>query len=346
MATTLARIEAQARKHLKEEPALSTPSAPTVSPQGTTGATAYSYKVVAGHRHGETAASSAGSTATGNATLSSSNFNRITWTAVTGASYYSIYRTVGGATTGLIGIVGEVLQFDDTGLTGGSETAPTVSTAGGQFWSSDELIDIINQGIKDLWGMVVDLNQEHYMTVDITNVSLAANATQLTGVPSDCFRVLSIEPLTTTTTPGMGIVFRPKDDNSFEMQAARSRTALETQAGLVIYYTLTQPGPPIDAPTVLTAPKITSELDLRFAYVPTLAAKTASDNNPIPGESDNALIAWCVAYARAKEREDRSPDPNWLAIYGTEKTNLNVRLTPRQTHEPEVVDDFMGEWGM
>jgi hypothetical protein len=70
-----------------------------------------------------------------------------------------------------------------------------------RFWSSAELIDIINLGIKDLWGAIIDLNQEHFLTVDITNVSLAADGTSLTGVPTDTFRVHLIEPLDTTATP-------------------------------------------------------------------------------------------------------------------------------------------------
>ena len=54
-------------------------------------------------------------------------------------------------------------------------------------------------------------------------------------------------------------------------------------------------------------------------------------------------MAWTVAFARAKEREDRSPDPAWLAIYATEKQNILTRLTPRQTQEPEIVGDMFGE---
>jgi hypothetical protein len=212
------------------------------------------------------------------------------------------------------------------------------------FWSSDELISYINDGIKDLWGGVVDLNQEHYMTVDETNVSFAASATQLTGVPTDCFRVLQIEARDTTTTPGAGIVFRPKDYNSDDFTNARARTAMDPTGGLLLFYQLTQAGPPVDAPVILCAPKVTSAVDVRLVYVPTQAVRTAAQNNPIPGESDNALVAWCVAYARAKEREDRSPDPNWLAVYKTEKTNVLVRCTPRQTQEPDVVEDFMTGW--
>lgn len=211
------------------------------------------------------------------------------------------------------------------------------------FWSSAELIDIINKGIKDLWGAIIDLNQEHFLTVDITNVSLAASTEALTGVPTDVFRVHLIEPRDTTDAGDYKeLLFRPKDYNSREMIAARSLTAQDPTNGSTIYYTLTQAGAPVAAPTVLTAPLVSIAVPLRFVYVPIIAAKTAANDNPIPGESDNALIAWCVAFARAKEREDRSPDPNWLATYATEKQNLLVRMAPRQTQEPEIVEDLFG----
>src|SRR4051812_17641004 len=81
---------------------LSTPSAPAVSVQGAAGGTSYGYKVVARTGGGTTPASTQGSTAIGNATLTGVNFNRLTWAAVTGAVTYDIYRTVGGVTQGLI----------------------------------------------------------------------------------------------------------------------------------------------------------------------------------------------------------------------------------------------------
>lgn len=345
MATLLSALETQVRRHLNELPVLSDPSAPTVTPQGTTGATTYSYKVVAMHRQGQTAASSAGSTTTGNASLSSTDFNRITWTAVAGATAYRVYRTVGGATTGQIGIVGAVTQFDDTGLTADATTAPSVNTAGGRFWSSEELIDILNKGIHDLWGALIDLNEDHHQTVDTTNVSMAADDDVLTGVPTDVFRVLLIEPLDMTASGAHRWVrFTPKPYNSSAFTNARALASQDPSAGLEIYYSVSQAGAPIGAPTIHVAPAVSTTITLRFVYVPTLAAKTASDSNPIAGQSDNALIAWTVAYARAKEREDRSPDPNWIAIYATEKNGLLVRLAPRQTQEPEVVEDFFGSY--
>ncbi len=124
---------------------LSTPSAPTVTPEGTTGGASYSYKIVANDNvSGTTPASGAGSTTTGNATLSSGNYNLITFNPVHGASGgYSVYRTVGGGTQGLIGTVGPsgctsgcvaiatntAYQFSDTGLSA-TGSAPSTNTTG------------------------------------------------------------------------------------------------------------------------------------------------------------------------------------------------------------------------
>ncbi|MFZ6022612.1 MAG: hypothetical protein ACOYT9_04065 [Patescibacteria group bacterium] len=101
---------------------LGTPGAPTVTPQGTTGAATWTYKISAVNATGnETVLSANGSTATGNATLSGTNFNRITWSETPGAAAYRIYRVATGTspnTTGYIGTVdaNSTLQFDDTGI--------------------------------------------------------------------------------------------------------------------------------------------------------------------------------------------------------------------------------------
>lgn len=208
------------------------------------------------------------------------------------------------------------------------------------FWSDAELLEIMQRGVKDLWGALVDLHQDHFMTIDVTNVSYAASATTLTGVPADVHRVLLIEPRDTTSAgTAPSVIFKPKAYNSPEAINARSVPAVDPAAGVAIYYSLKGAGAPVAAPTVLCQPMINTALNLRFVYIPTFDATEleTGDSNPIPGESDSAVIAWTVAMARAKEREDRSPDPNWLAVYATEKTNLQVRATPRQEQEPEVV---------
>ena len=209
------------------------------------------------------------------------------------------------------------------------------------FWTSAELIDLTNLGIKDLWGAIVDLHQEHFLNVNTTTVNLATSADELSGVPADTFRVHLIEPKDTSSTGTYkGVLFVPRDYNSPEFIAARTQSGQDPTQAQIIYYTLTNAGAPVAAPSVLVAPQVTSAMaagTIRFVYVPVLADVAAAGNNPIPGDSDNALIAWCVAFGRAKEREDRSPDPNWLAVYATEKQNLLTRLTPRQEQEPEVV---------
>ncbi len=66
-----------------EGPAIppATLAAPTVAPEGTTGSTVYDYSFAADVL-GTIEASSIGSTSTGNATLSSTNYNLVAWTAV------------------------------------------------------------------------------------------------------------------------------------------------------------------------------------------------------------------------------------------------------------------------
>lgn len=117
--------------------ALPTPTgAPIVNVRGTTGATTWTYTVTAVTPNGETPASPTGTTTTGNATLTGSNFNRIMWPAVPGATSYNIYRTVAGGTPSSTGKIGSFdiysstqQQFDDTGLAG-SGTSPTTNTTG------------------------------------------------------------------------------------------------------------------------------------------------------------------------------------------------------------------------
>jgi hypothetical protein len=204
-----------------------------------------------------------------------------------------------------------------------------------KFWTSAEIVDLCNKGIKDLWGAILDLYQEHYLTVDITNVSLSASTATLSGIPTDVFRVYLIEPKTTAITGSYrNIQFVPRDYNSPDFIAARQLGDCDPTQDNVLFYAISGAGAPVGAPTIHIAPTLTAAIpvgEIRFVYNPIIPDKVASDSNPIPGESDNALIAWIVAYARAKEREDRSPDPNWLAVYATEKQNILTRLTPRQT---------------
>jgi hypothetical protein len=211
------------------------------------------------------------------------------------------------------------------------------------FWDDDELFGYATNGTTDLWKGIIDLHHEHFLTLNATDVSLQSGVNQLSGVPTDTFRVYLIESTTPTTT---GCVFVPRAVNHRDFVAARAQglqAPVTPTRGVIVYYCLTGVGAPNSAPVIRTAPALAAAIPLNFWYVPILGVaqyvlKTAT--NPIPGESDQALIAWIIAYMRGKEREDRSPDPAWLAIYATEKSNLLTSLTPRQEQDAEYVDSI------
>lgn len=208
------------------------------------------------------------------------------------------------------------------------------------FWSDDELFGYAKRGTTDLWEAVIDLHHEHFLTLS-TGVSLPSSVTQLSGVPIDTFRVYLIE----STSPS-GCLFIPRAINNKDFIAARwqgTQAPVSPGNGVLIYYCLTGVGAPNSSPVIITAPAMSSAVALNFWYVPILGVSQyvlATSTNPIPGESDQALIAWIIAYMRAKEREDRSPDPAWLTVYATEKTNLLASLTPRQEAEAEYVESI------
>jgi len=105
------------------------PTGLTVTPTGTAGTTTYGYRVTAISSDNETIACTEVKATTGNATLTAINYNALSWTAVTGASSYAIYRTTGGTTQGLIGTA-TTTTFNDTGLAGDGESVPIEDTTG------------------------------------------------------------------------------------------------------------------------------------------------------------------------------------------------------------------------
>lgn len=207
------------------------------------------------------------------------------------------------------------------------------------FWDDAEILAHLQRGAKDLWRRINDLFQAHFITLDESNVTAEIGTYTLTGVPSDVYRIVAIEPRLlgdASLTPGL--IFMPRDFNSPEFREARARGNVKPQ-NQIVYYQLFTAGAPVAAPTIRIAPALSVAVNLTVLYNQVLvnSAMTLTDDVPIPGEADNALIAWGIAYCRAKEREDRSPDPEWLAVYATEKTNLITQITPRQIQEPEYV---------
>lgn len=212
------------------------------------------------------------------------------------------------------------------------------------FWTDAELIVYANDAFKDLWAAIIDLYQDHIVTIDDTNVTLPASTSLLSGVPTDVFRVVMIQPrILGESSSNPGLVFQPRTlthPDFVQAQAARAVTPRYN----VIYYAVINAGAPVGAPSIKIAPQVTTAVNLSLWYNQVLATKAAGDDNPIPGESDKAVEEYIIAFARAKEREDRSPDPEHLSIYATEKRKLLSALTPRSVQEPEVVEAFFQDY--
>ncbi len=210
-------------------------------------------------------------------------------------------------------------------------------------WSDETLLDHANDAFRDLWRKIVDLYKHHFISID-ENVGITAGESVIGYVPEDLYRVVSIEPrVLGESNPNLSLIFEAKDWNHPKFVQARARGTI-SPTNAVIYYDLFQQGAPVNAPMIRIAPKLSSNVLLTLVYNQTLAPRyDETDYNPIPGEADKAVVCYIVANARAIEREDRAPDPEWLALYATEKTNLIVGLTPRQIQTPDVVQGMWEE---
>lgn len=216
-----------------------------------------------------------------------------------------------------------------------------------RWWGDDELKDILKLGVMDLWGAILDLHQDHYFTViddtSPTPVMQKAGESVLSNVPDDCFRVMLIEPVDTSVSD---VTYVPRKYQHPDFVNARTQGSSDTgSTDITICYDVTGPGAPVAAPIIRVAPKLSSDLTLRFAYYPMLSVE---DVNPVPGGSDNALKAWTIAYAMAKEgpQGNRIPDAGWLAVYATDKQTLLTRMAPRQEQEVETVDGLFDNFNI
>jgi hypothetical protein len=95
---------------------------------GATGATTYKYKVIADLDDGTEIESDELTINTGNAVLSSTNYNRLTWTNATGILNFRIYREVGGVIKRVFTIRNGSRDFNDYGTDEG-ETPVSLPTA-------------------------------------------------------------------------------------------------------------------------------------------------------------------------------------------------------------------------
>ena len=220
---------------------LATPVAPAVTPGGAAGSTSYSYEVVAvngqGRVLGTTPASPAGSTSTGNATLSATNPNKLVITADPLAVGYNIYRTASSgtpSTTGLIGYVACVfnsgglvqntvnglapaadlqgaalsapgtLVFLDTGLTGDGTSAPTVNTTGAFSAGSQVDLNLVQVGTP------ANVTATPNGTPGSTSISYKVVAVTLTGTsPASSAGTTTTANATLTGTNSVTVKWNP-----------------------------------------------------------------------------------------------------------------------------------------
>jgi hypothetical protein len=115
-----------------------TPGEPNVTAIGTTGSTSYTYSVVAYYGYSYTPGSPTEVVAKGNAALSSSNYNRISWSPVIGATKYCVWLTAtsGAANLGKIGCTSAIMNIN-SGIAFDGYT--TNEQANGQFYIFDHI---------------------------------------------------------------------------------------------------------------------------------------------------------------------------------------------------------------
>lgn len=211
-----------------------------------------------------------------------------------------------------------------------------------RFWTDAEILAELNDGMWDLQKAINAQYEDYYFTTDVTNVSIAANGTTVTGMPSDVMIIRGLEPRVPSSYPFLEFVFKKFTDPAF--QQARGLAAQDPTQLTQMLVAITGAAGPVGAGTIHVAPAPTTAITLRLTYIPTIASKVAGDNNPIPGQSDKALICYATAYCLSKIREEKTPDPDWLALYATEKANLLTALAPRQEQDDQVAiglfDDY------
>src|SRR6188508_80603 len=114
--------------------AIGAPTIPVVTHGGAVGTTPYGYTITAMNAFGETTGSPEGTSAFGNALLSSTNWNIISWPAVQGCSGYRVYRTTGTGVAPFPRLIATVasttLVVHDVGYLGDVRSVPTSNTTG------------------------------------------------------------------------------------------------------------------------------------------------------------------------------------------------------------------------
>ena len=156
------------------------PAAPSVTNGGTAGTTTYNYEITAVNAAGETVASGVGTTATGNATLSATNYNILNWTNVANATSYNIYRDVAG-TYEYIGNIATA-PFNDIGQAATAKVAPTTSTLLANIGSQNGYPRYHGHSISNLGASVNTIIIEDSLGNQVFPISLTAGTSNAFSV--------------------------------------------------------------------------------------------------------------------------------------------------------------------
>lgn len=215
-------------------------------------------------------------------------------------------------------------------------TRDALNEAVPRYWSDAELLRYMNRGIRDAWRQISVTNQNYQFQIDVA-ATLDANATTVTGVPSNLSVLFQIESVDMVAHP---ITFIGKEYTSADFQNARRQAdAQDPTQPAVVYYCLTGAGAPVAAPTIHVAPTVSAQVALAIAYRPTIGAELAASGTvPLPGEVDQALVHWTVAHALGRERGDAAPDSTRMGWYQSEIDKILVAITPRDEQEDQVVE--------
>jgi hypothetical protein len=214
------------------------------------------------------------------------------------------------------------------------------------FWSDAELLVHLNAGAKDCWRHVQNLLQDYFFQIiEDGTVTQDVNATTLTIATSPTpkiYKIQGIEPVTQANYPALN--YFPRKYMHPDMVRARTADAVDPGSCGPAYYAIAGRGN--DAlPTIYVAPKFTAQVPIRLVFTPGIGTLLIGDANPIPGESDQALENFIVAYAKPKETDEDgagqnpgTPDAGWLAMYKAERDSMCVSLDPRQEDQPDVAE--------
>lgn len=256
---------------------IASPTAPTVTPTGTPGSTVAIYKIAATTQDGrDTIPSDAGSTATGNATLNSSNYNALSWSAVTGAASYQVLKWNGTVWQKIAGGI-TTTTYNDQGAAGSAYVLSTTNPGGEVTGQKLTLIgDIANTGGRYTG---TALSTPGTPTVTPTGGTGATSYSYvIVGVTADGRDSLESTAGTTTT----GLAFASLTQSAYNLI---QWTALTNVAGVRVIRTVggTSQG---QITTTLLPPTATSFQDTGLAAA-AYSAATANPGGEITGTTVN-----------------------------------------------------------